>query len=42
MFVYDGIGGEMEVPGSDERGRKWDMTNEKTGFVVSHLRKGRS
>jgi hypothetical protein len=43
MFVYDGIGGEKwRFQGATNEDEKSDTTNEKMGFVVSHLRKGRS
>jgi hypothetical protein len=43
MFVYDGIGGERwRFQSATNEDEKSDTTNEKTGFVVSHLRKGRS
>ncbi len=42
MFVYDGIGERWRFQVATNEDEKSDTTNEKMGFVVSHLRKGRS
>jgi hypothetical protein len=43
MMKLGGGGGERwRFQGATNEDEKSDMTNEKMGFVVSHLRKGRS